>query len=73
MTGAVMTKRLVELDDQLLEDARAVLGTTGVTDTVREALRQTVAQIARAREIEWLRGGGMSEMADPEVRAQVWR
>jgi len=38
-----MTKRLIELDDELLAQARRELGTEGVTDTVRAALRNAAA------------------------------
>lgn len=68
-----LPKRLIELDDELLDAARSALHTTGVTDTVRCALREAVAAQARGRQIDWLVGGGMSELADPEQRAGVWR
>ena len=68
-----MTKRLIELDDELLDAARAALNTNGVTDTVRRALEQAAAAAARARQVEWLTDGGMAEMADPDTRAAVWR
>ena len=68
-----MTKRLIELDDELLADAQRELHTTGVSDTVRTALKQASAAAARARQIEWLRDGGMEPLEDPEPRAEVWR
>ena len=68
-----MTKRLIELDDELLADAQRELHTTGVSDTVRTALKQASAAAARARQIEWLRDGGMEPLEDPETRAAVWR
>ncbi|MBH0775978.1 DUF2191 domain-containing protein [Nocardia bovistercoris] len=68
-----MTKRLVDLDDELLDAAKQELGTTGVSDTVRTALRAAVAAAARARHAEWLIEGGMKDMADPEQRSRVWR
>ena len=68
-----MTKRLIELDDDLLDAARAALNTSGVTDTVRRALEHAAAASARARQIRWLTDGGMAEMADPDTRAAVWR
>jgi hypothetical protein len=49
------------------------LGTNGVSDTVRAALRHAAATSARAREIEWLSDGGMEPMADKDIRDQVWR
>lgn len=68
-----MTKRLIEIDDELLEAAQRELGTSGVSDTVRVALRNASAMGARAREIEWLIGGGLESMQDPERRGEVWR
>lgn len=67
------TKRLIEIDDELLDAARDALGTAGISDTVRVALRNSVAAVARAREIEWLIAGGMAEMADKDKRDEVWR
>jgi Arc/MetJ family transcription regulator len=68
-----MTKRLIELDDDLLADAQRELQTTGVSDTVRTALKHATQAAARARQIEWLRDGGLEPLADPETRASVWR
>lgn len=68
-----MTKRLIDLDDALLDEARAALGSSGVSDTVRAALRHAADAAARAREVEWLREGGLAERSDPEARSAVWR
>ncbi|WP_319447169.1 MULTISPECIES: DUF2191 domain-containing protein [unclassified Mycobacterium] len=68
-----MTKRLIEIDDELLESAKQELGTTGIADTVRSALQFAAARSARLSHIEWLRSGGMAELADKEARDQVWR
>lgn len=68
-----MTKRLIDLDDELLEAAREQLHTSGVSETVRAALRQASASAARARQVEWLADGGMAELANSEQRAAVWR
>nr|WP_280348948.1 DUF2191 domain-containing protein [Nocardia neocaledoniensis] len=68
-----MTKRLIEIEDELLESAREALGTSGVSDTVRAALRSATVAAARARHVEWLVNGGLAEMADKERRDGVWR
>lgn len=68
-----MTKRLIELDDDLLDDAQRELNTTGVSDTVRTALKQAASASARARQIDWLRDGGLESLAEPEARDAVWR
>ena len=71
--GATVTKRLIELDDQLLADAQRELHTDGVSDTVRAALRQAATSAARARQVEWLTGGGLDSMATADQRAAAWR
>ena len=44
-----MTKRLIDLDDDLLAAAQRELNTTGIADTAQQALQQAVAKSARAR------------------------
>lgn len=68
-----MTKRLIDLEDDLLEAARLELGTTGIADTVRSALHLAATRSARIQEVEWLSSGGMAEMADCATRDDVWR
>jgi Arc/MetJ family transcription regulator len=68
-----LTKRLIDLDDELLASAQRELNTTGVSDTVRAALRHAAGAAARARQVAWLRDGGLETMADPTERADVWR
>lgn len=68
-----MTKRLIDLDDELLARAQRELNTSGVSDTVRAALGQAASAAARARQVAWLREGGLERLADPEKRADVWR
>jgi Arc/MetJ family transcription regulator len=68
-----MTKRLIDLDDELLAEAQRQLGTSGVTDTVRTALVQASAAVARARQVAWLSEGGMAELSETDQRARVWK
>lgn len=68
-----MTKRLIDLDDELLAEAQRELNTSGISDTVRAALRQVASAAARARQVTWLREGGAEAMADSTQRADVWR
>ena len=68
-----MTKRLIEIDDELLDGAARELGTSGVSDTVRTALRQATTTAARIRQVDWLADGGLAELAEPEQRTAVWR
>ena len=68
-----MTKRLIELDDELLAEAQRELHTVGVSDTVRAALRQAADNAARVRQVTWLTEGGLESMSEAEQRAAVWR
>ncbi|MCV7279257.1 DUF2191 domain-containing protein [Mycolicibacterium flavescens] len=68
-----MTKRLIEIDDELLAAARDELNTAGIADTVRSALRLAAARSARVRQVEWLMSGGMADLHDSDARAQIWR
>jgi Arc/MetJ family transcription regulator len=70
-----MTKRLVDIDDEILEQARDALGTTTLKDTVNEALRTTVQAVHR-REItkEDLQRVGelLVDLGNPEIMAKAW-
>jgi len=70
-----MVKRLVDIDDGVLEDARAVLGTVTLKDTVNRALREAV-QTARRQSLtsEGLQRVGdlLTDLGDPEVMARAW-
>jgi Arc/MetJ family transcription regulator len=70
-----MTKRLIDVDDEALAEARRVLGTVTLKDTVNHSLRETVAT-ARRREIteQDLRRVGelLVDLGDPEVVAKAW-
>lgn len=46
-----MTKRLIDLVDDLLVAAQRELKAAGVSDTVRMAVQQAAAQSARARQV----------------------
>jgi Arc/MetJ family transcription regulator len=68
-----VTKRLIDLDDELLARAQRELHTSGISDTVRTALQQATNAAARARQVAWLREGGLETMAETAQRADVWR
>lgn len=68
-----MPKTLVDIDDHLLREVSAALGTRTKKDTVNEALREVVALHARRRDLDWLRGGRLDAIARPEARAAAWR
>jgi Arc/MetJ family transcription regulator len=68
-----MTKRLIDIDDHALGEARRVLGTGTDAETVDAGLREVIALAARRREIERFTGSGSLDIADAEVIASAWR
>ncbi len=50
-----VAKRLVEIDDQLLERARAVSGQPTIKGTVETALKQMVQREDAVAFVEWLK------------------
>ena len=69
-----MTKTLIDIDDDLLEAAREVLGTTTKKDTVNTALREVLAAQQRRRAVDdliaWTAG---HEPLDRDARLRAWR
>ena len=56
-------KRLVDIDDDLLERARSIAGTDTIKETVNTALRRLVDDERVLRHIERLRGAGALDLA----------
>jgi Arc/MetJ family transcription regulator len=61
-----MAKHLVDLDEEMLDAARAELGTTTIKDTVNEALRRAMKQRQRrvAAALDVLAGAHLDDRAD---------
>ena len=64
-----MTKRLIDVDDDALDAARAQLGTRTIKDTVNEALREA----ARRRSTELTNALSALADADLDDRSAAWR
>lgn len=77
--GDAMTKRLVEIDDALLERARVCLGTQGIRDTVVAALERAVSEESieeREARIAKLSADfidATQDLRDPEIMRGAWR
>ncbi len=71
--AAPVTRTLIDTNDELLERARAVLGTGTKKDTVNAALAQVVALNARRRFLDDARRGDLAGAADESVADQAWR
>ncbi|WP_052667274.1 type II toxin-antitoxin system VapB family antitoxin [Nitriliruptor alkaliphilus] len=72
-----MTKRLIDVDDEVLEAARRVLGTNTIKDTVNSALRASVQAAERRQRVD---GAALKRFAvasrdllDEDVMADAWR
>jgi len=67
-------RTIIDVDDALLDAARAELGTTTKKDTVNEALRYVAERNARARAVldDPLFLGG-ADLSDPEVMSGARR
>jgi Arc/MetJ family transcription regulator len=70
-----MTKRMVDIDDVKLSDARAALGTTTIKETVELALEQAVInkRERQQRAIEALAAMNRSREDPDAERATMWR
>ena len=65
----LMTKRLIDVDDDALDAARAKLGTITIKDTVNEALRVA----ARERSAQLANALSTLAAADLDDRSAAWR
>ena len=68
-----MTKTRVEIDDNLIEQARRVLGTSSVEETIGAALREVLRGDARRQEIRALAEMDEMDLANKEAMAKAWR
>jgi len=70
-------KRLVDIDDDLLEQARSIAGIESIKDTVNAGLRRLVDDEKVLRHVERLRGPGtldltrIEEARRPRLREDV--
>ena len=63
----LMAKRLVDIDDALLERARSIAGTDTIKATVSAALQRLVDDEKVRRHIQRLRGSGALDLARLEA------
>jgi Arc/MetJ family transcription regulator len=72
-----MTKRLVEIDDGLLQQAREALGTETIRDTVETALEQAVKSDHRHTRVTDATlqrfAAATGDLGDEEVMNAAWR
>jgi Arc/MetJ family transcription regulator len=68
----VVTKRLIDVDDDKLAQVRNLLGTTTLKSTVDAALEEVLALDRRRRALLADRGHE-DPLADPDRRQAAWR
>lgn len=68
-----MTKRLIDVDDNLLDEARDALGTRTLKDTVNRALGEVVRAELRRRHADRLSRMEGLDLNDPDVMTGAWR
>ena len=68
-----MSKTSVDIDDDLLEQARDLLGTSSIKETIHRALREIVRAEARRQEVAALVAMDGLDLADEEIMKNAWR
>lgn len=68
-----MRKTTVAIDENLLEQARRVLGTSSLEETIDAALREVLRGDARRQEIKALAEMDGLDLANKDVIAKAWR
>lgn len=67
-----MSKTSVEIDNDLLEQARILLGTSSVRETIDCALLEVVRAAARRQEVEALATMDELDLADRATMKNAW-
>ena len=68
-----MRKTSVDIDERLIEQAKSLLGTASIKETIDSALREVVRRDARRQEIRALAEMDGLDLSDGEVMARAWR
>jgi Arc/MetJ family transcription regulator len=68
-----VSKRLVDIDDELLEEASAVLGAATMKEAVNRSLESVVLAARRRRHADRLEAMEGLDLDNPEVMTKAWR
>ena len=68
-----MTKRLVDIDDDLLAEARVLTGASTMKEAVNAALQHVIDSELRCRHLQRLEAGTGTDLTDDEVMRGAWR
>ena len=68
-----MSKRLVDIDDGLLDEASTILGASTMKETVNRSLEAVVLADRRRRHADRLETMRDLDLAKPKVMSGAWR
>jgi Arc/MetJ family transcription regulator len=68
-----MHKTALRLDEDLLDEAREILGTSSATETIHAALAEVVSRSGRERLFERLRAQDGIDLADDAIMSRAWQ
>jgi Arc/MetJ family transcription regulator len=68
-----MSKRLVDIDDELLDEAATVLNAATMKETVNRSLEAVVLAARRRRHADRLEAMHDLDLAKPKVMSGAWR
>lgn len=68
-----MSKRLVDINDDLLEEATSVLGASTMKEAVNRSLETVVLASRRRRHADRLEAMRDLDLAEPSVMSGAWR
>lgn len=68
-----MRKTSVDIDEHLIEQAKVLLGTVSIKETIDSALREIVRRDVRRQEIRALAEMDGLDLSDAKVMAKAWR
>lgn len=68
-----MTKRLVDIDDDLLEQASSILGASTMKDAVNRSLEAVVLADRRRRHADRLEAMKGLDLDKPRIMSGAWR
>lgn len=68
-----MTKTLIDLDDAVLERAQELSGLPTKKAVVNSALRDYVRRMELSRYADFVAGGALADLGDPDVVKQAQR
>ena len=69
----IVTKRLIDIDDDLLEEVRSLIGAATMKEAVNSALRHVVDFELRLEHVRRLMTQEGIDLADEQVMRDAWR